>query len=102
MPKSNFMSFTKAFEKFVDSPYYFESELCGRCGAVSFSKYPPMASDPLFTTLHPLLETVLHTVCRKIQEDYGTGGFDILITSKFLLNLFHHLTTAAYLTVSSP
>jgi hypothetical protein len=30
---------------------------------VSFSKYlPPLASDALFTTLHPLLENVLQTV----------------------------------------
>jgi hypothetical protein len=28
-------------EKFVDSPYYFESELCGGAMTVSFSKYLP-------------------------------------------------------------
>jgi hypothetical protein len=27
------------FEKFVDSPYYSESELCGGAVTVSFSKY---------------------------------------------------------------
>jgi hypothetical protein len=43
-----------------------------------------LASDALLTTLHPLLENVLHTVCRKLQEDSGTGGLDHLITSKFL------------------
>jgi hypothetical protein len=29
------------FEKFVDSPYYSESELCGDAVTVSFSKYLP-------------------------------------------------------------
>jgi hypothetical protein len=29
------------FEKFVDSPYYFELELCGGSLTVSFSKYLP-------------------------------------------------------------
>jgi hypothetical protein len=27
--------------------------------------------------LHPFLENVLQTVCRKLQEDSGTGGFDL-------------------------
>jgi hypothetical protein len=45
----------KPFAKFVDSPYYSESEHCG--GAVS-----PLANDALLTTLHPLLENVLQTV----------------------------------------
>jgi hypothetical protein len=48
------------FEKFVDSPYYSKSELCG--GAVIVSglslEVPPLASDALFTTLHPLLKRV--------------------------------------------
>jgi hypothetical protein len=34
-----------------------------------------LASDALFTTLHPLLENVLQTFCRKLQKDSGTGGF---------------------------
>jgi hypothetical protein len=51
----------RPFEKFVDSP---KSELCG--GAVT-------AGDALLITLHPLLENVLQTVCRKLQEDSGTG-----------------------------
>jgi hypothetical protein len=41
------------FEKFVDSPYYSESELCGGT---------QMASDAFLTTLHPLLENLLQTV----------------------------------------
>jgi hypothetical protein len=33
-----------------------------------------LASDVLLTTLHPLLEKVLQTVYRKLQEDSGTGA----------------------------
>jgi hypothetical protein len=47
------------FGKFVHLPYYSESELCS--GAV---KVPPLASDALLTTLHPLLENMLQTVDR--------------------------------------
>jgi hypothetical protein len=36
-----------------------------------------LASDALLTTLHPFLENVLRTVCRKFQED--EGAFDQLI-----------------------
>jgi hypothetical protein len=36
-----------------------------------------MARDALLTTLHPLLENVLQIVYRKLQEDSGTGGFDL-------------------------
>jgi hypothetical protein len=50
-----------------------------RCGDGLFFEVPPLASDALLTTLHPLLENVLQTVCRKLQEDSGTGGFDILV-----------------------
>jgi hypothetical protein len=48
------------FAKFVDLPYYSESELCGGAVMVSFSKY--LSSDALLTTLHPLLENVLQTL----------------------------------------
>jgi hypothetical protein len=41
---------------------------------VSFFEVPPLASEALLTTLHPLIENVLQTVCRKLQEDSGTGG----------------------------
>jgi hypothetical protein len=71
------------FEKFMDSPYYSESELCGGAVTVSFFEVTPVARDALLTILHPLLENVLQTVCRKFQEDSGTGGFDLFITSKF-------------------
>jgi hypothetical protein len=73
-----------------------------RCGDGLFSEVPPLASDTLLATLHPLLENVLQTVCRKLQEDSGTGSFDQAITSKFLLNRFLHLKTAALLIASSP
>jgi hypothetical protein len=39
----------------------------------------PLESGALLTTLHPLFENVLQTVCRKLQEDSGTGSFDLLI-----------------------
>jgi hypothetical protein len=50
------------FEKFVDSLYYSESELCGGAVTVSFFEVPALASDALLTMLHPLLENVLQTV----------------------------------------
>jgi hypothetical protein len=46
-----------------------------RCGDGLFFEVPPLASDALLTTLHPLLENVLQTVCHRLQEDSGTGGF---------------------------
>jgi hypothetical protein len=33
-----------------------------RCGDALFFEVPPLASDALLTTLHPLLENVLQTV----------------------------------------
>jgi hypothetical protein len=61
------------FEKFVDSPYYSKPELCGGVVTVFFEVLP-LACDALLTTLHLLLENVLQTVCRKLQEDSGTGA----------------------------
>jgi len=49
------------FEKFVDSPYYSESEHFGSVVTVSFFEVPPFASDALLTILHPLIENVLQT-----------------------------------------
>jgi hypothetical protein len=46
------------FEKFVDTPYYFESELCGGAVTVSFSKYLPWQEIHFLTTHHPFLEIV--------------------------------------------
>jgi hypothetical protein len=46
------------FEKFVNSLYYSESELCGGAVTVSFFEVPPLANYALLTTLHPLLENV--------------------------------------------
>jgi hypothetical protein len=67
------------FEKFMDSPYYSESEPCGGRVTVSYFEVPPLASDALLTTLHPLLENVLQTVCRKLQDGSGTGGFALWV-----------------------
>jgi hypothetical protein len=47
----------------------------GCSDTVSFSDVPPLASDSLLATLHPLLRNVLQTVCHKLQVDSGTGGF---------------------------
>jgi hypothetical protein len=46
-----------------------------RFGDGLFFEVPPVASDALLTTLHPLLKNVLETVHRKLQDDIGTGGF---------------------------
>jgi hypothetical protein len=55
-----------------------------RCGdGLFFFEVPPLASDALLTTLHPLLENVLQTVCRKLQ-DSGTGGFDLGVPFSWL------------------
>jgi hypothetical protein len=32
--------------------------------------------------LHPLFENVLQTICRKLQEDSGTGSFDLFVVGK--------------------
>jgi hypothetical protein len=50
-----------------------------RCDDGLFFEVPPLASDALLTTLHLLLENVLQTVRRKLQEDSGIGGFDLLM-----------------------
>jgi hypothetical protein len=63
------------FEKFVDSRYYSESEFCGGAVTSLFFEVPPLASDALLTTLHPLLENVLQTVCCKLQEDSENKQF---------------------------
>jgi hypothetical protein len=43
------------------------------CGDGLCFEVPPLASDALLITLHPLLENVLQIVSRKLQEDIGTG-----------------------------
>jgi hypothetical protein len=48
------------FEKFVDS-HHSDLKPCGGVVTVSF-EVPPLASDALLTTFHPLLENVLQTV----------------------------------------
>jgi hypothetical protein len=46
-----------------------------RCSDGLFFKVPPLASNALLTMLHSLLKNVLQTICHKLQEDSGTGGF---------------------------
>jgi hypothetical protein len=36
-----------------------------------------LTSDALLTTLHPLLENALQIFCYELQEDSGTGGFEL-------------------------
>jgi hypothetical protein len=45
-----------------------------RCSDGLFFEAAPLASDALLTTLYPLVENVLKTVCRKLQDDSGTGA----------------------------
>jgi hypothetical protein len=40
------LSLRGSFEKFADSPYYSESEICGGAVTVSFSKYLPSHNAP--------------------------------------------------------
>jgi hypothetical protein len=61
--------------KFVDSPYYSESGLCGGAVTVFFSKYLPSQAMHFLQRSTNLMKNVPQTVCRKLQEDSGTGGF---------------------------
>jgi hypothetical protein len=72
--KPQILSLIRAsFEKFVESLYYSESELCVGAVTVWFSKYLPWKA----TYFLPRSKNVLQTVCRKLEEDSGTGGFDL-------------------------
>jgi hypothetical protein len=64
-----------SFAKFVDSPYYCESELCGGAVTVSFSKYLP------WQAMH-FLQRCTHFSIRCCRP---------LITSKFLAAELHVL-----------
>jgi hypothetical protein len=55
-----------------------------RCSDGLLFEVPPLASDALLTTLHLLLEDVLQTVFCKLQEDSGTGGFDLGVPCSLL------------------
>jgi hypothetical protein len=46
----------------MDSPYYSESGTLWKCDDGLFFEVPPLASDALLTTFHPLLENVLQTI----------------------------------------
>jgi hypothetical protein len=54
--------YTRAVCKFVDSTLLLRVGTLGRCSDGLFFEVPPLASDALLTTLHPLLENVLQTV----------------------------------------
>jgi len=43
----------------------------------SLSQSTPPWQVTLVTMLHPLLKNMLQTVCCKLQEDSGAGGFDL-------------------------
>jgi hypothetical protein len=64
------------FEKFLDSNLLLRVGTLWKRGDGLVFEVPPLANDAFLTMLHPLLENVLQTVCRKLQEDSGTGGFD--------------------------
>jgi hypothetical protein len=68
---------TRAIWKFHVLTFLLRVGTLWRCGDGLFFEVPPLTSDALLTTLHPLLENMLKTVCRKLQEDSGTGGFDL-------------------------
>jgi hypothetical protein len=53
-----------------------------RCGDGLFVEVSLLESEALLETFHTLLENVLQTVCRKLQEDSGTGGFDLFMVGK--------------------
>jgi hypothetical protein len=63
------------FAKSVDSTLLLRTGTLWRCGDGLFFEAPPLASDALLTTFHPLLENALQIVRRRLQEDSGTGGF---------------------------
>jgi hypothetical protein len=73
-----------------------------RCGDGLFFEVLRLASDALLATLHPLLENVLQTVYRKLQEGSGKSGFDVLTFVSPSLKRFHLLKATACLIASSP
>jgi hypothetical protein len=103
------MIIRRSFEKVVDSAYYSESELCGGAVTVSFSKYLPWQAMHFLQRSTHFSKKVLQTVCRKLQENSGTGAvlglplrgssFPFISPS---LKRFHHLKTAARIIASFP
>jgi hypothetical protein len=59
---SNQNNIRGSFEKFVDSPYYSKSELCGGVVTVSFSKYLPWQAMHFLQCSTHFLKNVLETV----------------------------------------
>jgi hypothetical protein len=91
------------FEKFVDSRYNSESELCRGAVTVSFSKYVPwQAMNFLQRSTH-----FSKMCCRPFAKSFRriveqtVLTFDYFEVSKFLLKRFHHLKTVARLITSS-
>jgi hypothetical protein len=76
--------YTRAVWKVRGLTLLFRVGTLWRCGDGLFFEVPPLASEALLTTLHPLLENVLQTVCRKLQDDSGAGGFDLGATFSWL------------------
>jgi hypothetical protein len=54
--------FTRAVCKFRGLTFLLRVRTLWRCGDGLFFEIPPLASDALLTTLHPLLENMLQTV----------------------------------------
>jgi hypothetical protein len=81
------IAYTRAAWKFRGLTLFLRLGTLWKCGDGLFFEVPPLASDILLTTLHPLLENVLQTVCCKLSPS---------------LKRFHRLKTAARLIASSP
>jgi hypothetical protein len=62
-----------------------------RCGDGLFFEVPLLASDAILTTLHPLLGNVLQIVYHKLQEDSGTGSFDLEAPFSWLKKPRNHM-----------
>jgi len=59
--------YTKAVRKVRGLTLLIRVRTSSRCGDGLFFEVPSLESDALHTMLHPLLENVLRTVCRKFQ-----------------------------------
>jgi hypothetical protein len=66
------------FAKFVDSPYDSKLENLWRCGDGLFFEVPPLASDELLTTLHPLSKTC----CRPFAASFRRIVEQAVLTSE--------------------
>jgi hypothetical protein len=62
-----------------------------RYGDSLFFEVPPLASNALLTTLHPILEKVLQTIYCKLQEDSAASSFDFGATFSWLKKPRNHM-----------